>query len=87
MLACMQGDSALGISIADELIAQREIFNAAEIYNLCGNTEKVFELLNQAAADRDPALTEMKLSWAMTSLRGDPRWHEILKIMELPIQS
>jgi adenylate cyclase len=86
MLACMQGNNELGISIADELIAQREIFNASEIYNLCGNTEKVFELLNQAAADRDPALTEMKLSWAMTSLRNDPRWHEILRIMELPIQ-
>jgi tetratricopeptide (TPR) repeat protein len=84
MLACMEGDTAAGTSIADELIAQREIFNAAEIYNLCGETEKVFELLQQAAADRDPALTEMKLSWAMTPLRSDPRWLEILKMMGLP---
>ena len=85
MIACVRGDKANGISVADELIEQREIFNAAEIYNLCGETEKVFSLLKQAAKDRDPALTEMKLSWAMTSLRGDPRWHEILKLMGLPV--
>ena len=85
MIACMDGDKSGGVAIADELIEQREIFNAAEIYNLCGDTEKVFELLQQAAEDRDPALTEMQLSWAMTALRDDPRWHEILKIMGLPV--
>ena len=85
MIACFQGDKAQALSIADELIEQREIFNAAEIYNLCGETDKVFELLQQAAADRDPALTEMKLSWAMTPLRNDPRWIEILKVMGLPV--
>jgi len=85
MIACMDGDKAGGVAIADELIEQREIFNAAEIYNLCGNTDKVFELLQQAAEDRDPALTEMQLSWAMTGLRDDSRWHEILKIMGLPV--
>jgi adenylate cyclase len=85
MLACMEGDTPAGIAIADELIEQREIFNAAEIYNLCGDTEKVFELLQQAATERDPALTEMKLSWAMTTLRNDPRWHKILKEMGLPV--
>jgi adenylate cyclase len=83
MIACVQGDTAGGISIADALIEQREIFNAAEIYHLCGETEKTFELLQQAATDRDPAMTEMKLSWAMTSLRSDPRWIEIEKMMEL----
>ena len=83
MIACIKGDKEAGISIADELIEQREIFNAAEIYNLCGETEKVFELLQKAASDRDPALTEMKLSWAMTSLRDDPRWAEIVEMMGL----
>ncbi|MGB5290755.1 MAG: hypothetical protein WBN41_04830, partial [Lysobacterales bacterium] len=85
MIACVKGDKEKGLSIADELIEQREIFNAAEIYNLCGETDKVFELLQQAATDRDPALTEMKLSWAMTPLRSDPRWIEILKVMGLPL--
>jgi tetratricopeptide (TPR) repeat protein len=84
MLSCMEGDKETGTSIADDLIEQREIFNAAEIYNLCGDTEKVFELLEQAASDRDPALTEMKLSWAMTPLREDPRWQNILEVMGLP---
>lgn len=84
MIACSEGDTEAGLAIADELIEQREIFNAAEIYNLCGDTDKVFALLQQAAEDRDPALTEMKLSWAMTPLREDPRWIEILKLIGLP---
>lgn len=85
MIACSEGNTDAGLAIADELIEQREIFNAAEIYNLCGDTEKVFALLQKAAEDRDPALTEMKLSWAMTPLRDDPRWIEILKLMGLPV--
>jgi tetratricopeptide (TPR) repeat protein len=83
MIACVRGDKAEGIAIADELIEQREIFNAAEIYNLCGETEKTFALLQQAAKDRDPAMTEMKLSWALTPLRNDPRWQEIVEMMGL----
>jgi len=85
MIACTEGDNTTGTAIADELIEQREIFNAAEIYGMCGDTEKVFELLQQAAEDRDPALTEMQLSWALAKLRGDPRWLEILKVMGLPV--
>jgi adenylate cyclase len=85
MIACMDGDKPTGTRIADELIEQREIFNASEIYYLCGDTGKVFELLQQAAEDRDPALTEMQLSWAMTKLRNDPRWIEILMVMGLPV--
>ena len=83
MIACVRGDIAEGIAIADELIEQREIFNAAEINKLCGETEKTFELLQQAAADRDPALTEMKLSWALAPLRDDPRWKKIAEMMGL----
>jgi len=85
MIACMDGDVENGTTIANELIEQREVFNAAEIYQLCGDIEKVFELLQKAAEDRDPALTEMQLSWAMTNLRTDPRWIEILKVMGLPV--
>jgi TolB-like protein/Tfp pilus assembly protein PilF len=84
MLACMEGDEAAGVAIAEELIGQREIFNAAEIYHLCGDTELVFTLLEKAAEDGDPALTEMKLSWALSDLRADPRWHAILELVGLP---
>jgi len=84
MVACAEGDKASGKAIADELIGQREIFNASEIYFMCGETEKVFGMLQQAAEDRDPALTEMNLSWALAGLRDDPRWSEILKVIGLP---
>ncbi|MEM9530019.1 MAG: tetratricopeptide repeat protein [Pseudomonadota bacterium] len=85
MVACKAGEEAAAREIAESLIAQREVFNAAEIYGLCGDTEKVFELLNQAAADGDPALIEMKLSWQLAYLRDDPRWQEVLKKVGLPI--
>ncbi|MEM1090684.1 MAG: tetratricopeptide repeat protein [Pseudomonadota bacterium] len=85
MIACKAQETEAAYDIAEELIAQREVFNASEIYGLCGDTEKVFELLNQAADARDPALIEMKLSWQLAYLRDDPRWHAVLKKIGLPI--
>jgi TolB-like protein/thioredoxin-like negative regulator of GroEL len=78
MIACIEGDRERAVAIAEGLIEQREIFNAAEIYGLCGDTDRVFELLNRAAKDSDPALIEMKLSWQLAYLRDDPRWHQVL---------
>ena len=85
MIACEEGETEQAYAIAEELIAQREVFNAAEIYGLCGDTEKVFELLDQAAEARDPALIEMKLSWQLAYLRDDPRWHAVLEKVGLPV--
>lgn len=84
MIACMDGNPARGESIATKLVEQREVFNAAEIYKLCGDIEKVWELLEKAASERDPALTEMQLSWALSDLRRTPRWKELLKLVGLP---
>lgn len=85
MIACKTGDLDAAAAIAEELAQQRELFNAAEIYGLCGNDDKVFELLNEAADAGDPALIEMKLSWQLSHLRDDPRWHNVLKKIGLPI--
>ena len=85
MIACKAGQTEEAYAIAEELIEQREVFNAAEIYGLCGDTEKVFELLNQAAEARDPALIEMKLSWQLAYLQDDPRWHAVLEKVGLPV--
>ncbi|MEM6576253.1 MAG: tetratricopeptide repeat protein [Pseudomonadota bacterium] len=85
MIACKAQETEAAYAIAEDLIAQREVFNASEIYGLCGDSEKVFELLNQAADARDPALIEMKLSWQLAYLRDDPRWHAVLKKIGLPI--
>lgn len=78
MISCAQGNSQDAMVIADNLIQQGEVFNAAEIYGLCGDSEKVFELLNRAADAEDPALLEMRLSWQLSGLREDPRWSKIL---------
>ncbi len=85
MVACAAGETEEAYAIAEELIAQGELFNASEIYGLCGDTEKVFEVLNRAAEARDPALIEMKLSWQLAYLRDDPRWHGVLEKVGLPI--
>ena len=85
MIACKEGDRERAVAIAEGLIEQREIFNAAEIYGLCGDTEKVFELLNQAADASDPALIEMRLSWQLAYLRDDQRWHQVLAKIGLAI--
>jgi TolB-like protein/Flp pilus assembly protein TadD len=79
MISCKQGNSENAIAIAESLVQQGEVFNAAEIYGLCGDSEKVFELLNRAAEAGDPALLEMRLSWQLTGLREDPRWFKILE--------
>ena len=84
MIACLDNRQADAETIAQELVDQREVFNAAEIFGLCKNTDKVFELLNQAAEARDPALIEMKLSWQLAYLRDDPRWHAVLAKIGLP---
>ena len=85
MIACKEGDIEGATAIAEELVSMGEVFNAAEIYGLCGNTERVFELLDKAAEAGDPALIEMKLSWQLSYLRDDPRWHRVLKKIGLPI--
>lgn len=85
MIACSAGEPETAYAIAEELIEQREVFNAAEIYGLCGDTEKVFELLNLAVELGDPALIEMKLSWQLAYLRDDPRWHAVLEKVGLPV--
>jgi len=83
MIACMDGNQPDGKAIATKLVEQREVFNAAEIYNLCGDIENVWNLLEQAASERDPALTEMRLSWALSDLRETAKWKEILKLVGL----
>ncbi len=83
MIACLDGNQPGGKMIANRLVEEREVFNAAEIYNLCGDIEKVWELLERAASERDPALTEMRLSWALSDLRATPKWKEILKLVGL----
>jgi tetratricopeptide (TPR) repeat protein len=85
MIACKEGDIEGATAIAEELVSMGEVFNAAEIYGLCGDTERVFELLEKAADAGDPALIEMKLSWQLAYLRDDPRWHGVLEKIGLPV--
>ncbi len=84
MIACKDNRLDQAQQIAQALIEAGEVFNAAEIYGLCGDADKVFELLDAAAARRDPALIEMKLSWQLAPLRDDPRWSAVLQKLGLP---
>jgi hypothetical protein len=48
-----------------------------------GEVDRAFEWLERAYSQRDPGLTEMKVSSRFRSLHSDPRWGAFLKKMGL----
>jgi hypothetical protein len=48
-----------------------------------GDADRAFEWLERAYAQRDPGLTDTKVSRRLRSLHGDPRWGAFLKKMGL----
>jgi eukaryotic-like serine/threonine-protein kinase len=60
-------------------------FQVAEIYAFRGETDRAFEWLEQAYAQRDAGVTEIKGDLFLKSLEGDPRYIAFLKKMRLPV--
>jgi TolB-like protein/DNA-binding winged helix-turn-helix (wHTH) protein/Flp pilus assembly protein TadD len=59
-------------------------YQIAELYAYRQETEKAFKWLDRAFQQRDPGAPDLKSSPLMRSLRGDPRYVELLKKMRLP---
>jgi len=59
-------------------------YQIAELYAYRQETEKAFKWLDRAFQQRDPGAPELKSNPLMRSLRGDPRYVELLKKMRLP---
>ena len=55
----------------------------AYVYTAFGDLESAFELLDQAITDRDPNILGLKSNPIFDSLRGDPRYPELLAKMQL----
>ena len=53
----------------------------AEVHAARGEVDRAFEWLDRAYAQRDPGLAGMKVSAQFRSLRGDPRWGALVKMM------
>jgi DNA-binding winged helix-turn-helix (wHTH) protein len=56
----------------------------AVLYGAAGRLDEAFDCLDQAIADRDPALVHLAVAPDWDSLRGDPRFAERLRSMALP---
>jgi len=58
-------------------------FQIAEAYAARGEIDAAFEWLDRARVQRDPGCAEVKCSYLLQPLRGDPRWEEFMKKMGL----
>ena len=94
LLCVARSEYTLGHAIAsqralDEAIAKGAVSNAsdiAEVYAWRGQKDKAFEWLNKAYQRRDMSLAEIQILRTMNTLRGDPRYHALLRKMGLPEQ-
>ncbi len=59
-------------------------YQIAEVYAYRQETEKAFKWMDRAFQQRDPGAPDLKSNPLMRSLRGDPRYVELLKKMRLP---
>ena len=59
-------------------------YQIAELYAYRQETEKAFKWLDRAFQQRDPGAPDLKSNPLMRSLRGDPRYFELLKKMRFP---
>jgi len=55
----------------------------AYVHTAMGDADQAFENLDRAIQDRDPNLLGLKSNPIFESLRGDPRYHALLKKMQL----
>jgi hypothetical protein len=58
-------------------------YQVAEVYGVRGATDLAFDWLERAYAQRDPGLSEVKISTRLRLLHGDSRWIAFLRKMGL----
>jgi len=59
-------------------------FQVAEVYAFRGETDRAFEWLERAYAQRDGGLLQIKGNPLLKSVEHDPRYAAFLKKMRLP---
>jgi eukaryotic-like serine/threonine-protein kinase len=71
----------------EELIknhSQRSAYAIAEVYAWCGDKERAFAWLERAYAGHDVEFFNLKSEPKFSSLLGDPRYHALLRKLNLP---
>jgi serine/threonine-protein kinase len=84
------GHAARSRQLLDETIAKYAhivAYQIGEVYAWRGEIDRAFEWLDKAAAYRDGGLMLVKTSPFLRNLRGDPRYAELLRKMNLPPDS
>ena len=73
-------------SLFEEFIFEypTEATNIAQIYAVMGKKDQAFDSLKKAIAINDPTITEGLYYPEFKSLRGDPRWVELINLLKLP---
>jgi TolB-like protein len=56
----------------------------ARLWAHAGDVDRALEWLEKAHASRESPLVHLKVGWDWDSLRGDPRFHELLDRMQFP---
>jgi tetratricopeptide (TPR) repeat protein len=64
-----------------EKYADTMAFQVAEAHAARGEADAAFEWLDRAYVQRDPGLSQIKISTLLRSPHGDPRWGTFLKKM------
>ena len=59
-------------------------FEIAKVYAFRNQTDKAFEWLDRAYAQRDPSLMSTKIDPLLKNLHNDPRFAALLKKLNLP---
>jgi len=72
-----ESDAALRELI--EKFGEDGAYQIAEVYGARGEADPAFEWLHRAFAQRDPGLSELRVSPPFRSLHGDPRWSPFLE--------
>jgi adenylate cyclase len=74
-------DTALAQMLKTET---RHPYIVAQIFAFRGETDEAFKWLDQAAAQKDPALVLLKSQAMFMKLEGDPRYKAFLRKVNLP---
>jgi serine/threonine protein kinase/Tfp pilus assembly protein PilF len=78
-----ESDAALGELI--EKHATSSAFQIAGAYAVRGEADAAFEWLGRAHQQRDPGVSEIRVSPRFRSLYGDPRWNAFMKRMQFDV--
>ena len=65
-------------------VVNRPAWEMARLYTALGNYDKAFEVLNQAFEGRNTLLAHLKEDPSFDPLHSDPRWQNLLKLLNFP---